>query len=247
MPDYEGDFARFLAQSGALFFASGLRLKDGRPTPYFINLGRVNTGRLGLELAGFFARMLIAEGLVAHGSVLIGPSYKGSAIAALAAASLWTEHGLEVGFDYDRKEAKTHGEASGSGKVFVTGALAAGSEGVILDDVATSMATKIELVDKIRAAAPGFKIRAVVIGVDREQTQPVYDASGRLLEGVRGEDAIKAFTEKTGIPVRAVAGVRAVVQYLYENKVPVLVDGQSRALGQEEKERFDEYLAVYGR
>ena len=38
MKPYQENLARLLAESGALFFRSGLRLKDGRPTPYFVNL-----------------------------------------------------------------------------------------------------------------------------------------------------------------------------------------------------------------
>ncbi|MBW1713194.1 MAG: orotate phosphoribosyltransferase, partial [Deltaproteobacteria bacterium] len=59
MTSYQDGLARFLARSGALFFAPGLKLKDGRPTPYFVNLGRINTGRTGLELAGYLSRMLV--------------------------------------------------------------------------------------------------------------------------------------------------------------------------------------------
>src|SRR3989339_373771 len=41
MEEYQKKFAKFLANSGALFFADNLTLKDGRPTPYFVNIGNV--------------------------------------------------------------------------------------------------------------------------------------------------------------------------------------------------------------
>ncbi|RLB20035.1 MAG: orotate phosphoribosyltransferase, partial [Deltaproteobacteria bacterium] len=53
-----------LAETGALFFDKDLILKDGRPTPYFVNLGKFNTGRLSLELGSFFADMLVIASLV---------------------------------------------------------------------------------------------------------------------------------------------------------------------------------------
>jgi len=37
MEDYQKRFSEFLANSGALFFKEGFILKDGRPTPYFVN------------------------------------------------------------------------------------------------------------------------------------------------------------------------------------------------------------------
>ncbi len=245
--DYFQDVARFLARTGALFFDRGLRLKDGRPTPYFVNLGRVNTGRAGLALAGFFARMLHDEGLIDEETVIIGPSYKGPPLAALTAAALYIEYGLSVGYDYDRKEAKTHGEASGAKSMFVTGALAEARKAVIIDDVATSMATKIELIDKIKRVAPTLGITAVVIAVDREQTQPVYDESGKLVEGVKGKDAVRTFTEKTGVPVLALAPITRVVEYLYRERLPVKVRGEMKALSRADKDAFDAYLALYGR
>jgi len=251
MKDYLQDFARFLAQTGALFFARDLRLKDGRATPYFVNLGQINTGRRGLALAGFLARMLLEEKLVDEKTVLIGPSYKGSALACLVAAALWLEAKLEVPFDYDRKEAKGHGEASGRENLFVTGALQQagrlGGQALVLDDVATSLATKVELLDKMRAQAPEVAVRAVVIAVDREQTQPVHDAQGRLVENVKGPDAVKAFSQRTGVPVRAVAPIRAVIEVLFRQRVPVRIDGAFRPLEQADKDLFDAYMAVYGR
>jgi orotate phosphoribosyltransferase len=247
MKDHVKEISAFLAENGAIFFAPGLRLKDGRPTPYFVNLGRINTGRLAYELAGFFAAMLTEEGLVNRGDLLIGPSYKASALAALTSARLWTEDQIEVAFDYDRKEAKAHGEATGAKSLFVTGAIKTAPRALIIDDVATSMATKIELIDKIRAERPDIKLTAVVIAVDREQTQPVYDEAGRLVEGVKGEDAIQSFTAATGIPVRAVAPIREVIAHLFAAQIPVKIGQEMRPLSAAEKKAFDDYLELYGR
>ena len=46
MKPYQEDLAAILAESQALFFQDGLTLKDGRPTPYFVNFGLFRTGRL---------------------------------------------------------------------------------------------------------------------------------------------------------------------------------------------------------
>ena len=59
MEEYKRRLSLILAETGSLFFDRGLILKDGRPTPYFVNLGGFNTGRLLLELGTFFAEMLV--------------------------------------------------------------------------------------------------------------------------------------------------------------------------------------------
>lgn len=251
MKPYQENLARLLSESGALFFRQGLKLKDGRPTPYFFNLGVFRTGRLSLELGRCFAAWFVDAGLQDQVDVILGPSYKGSALAQAMAIALWSDHGIEIGFDYDRQVPKTHGEASGQGANFVTGALVDGARVLIIDDVGTSMATKVELLDKLalEEAARGVKYRlsGVVLAVDREQTQAVYDADGQVVEGARGADALAAFTQKTGLGVWPLIGIRDCVEYLHQAGLPVLVDGQRRPLDDAVMAQVRDYLAVYGR
>ena len=79
--------------------------------------------------------MLTARELAREIDVLVGPSYKGSALAVATVQALWSEHGLDVLFDYDRKEAKKHGEATGHAGMFVTNALHPDARVFIVDDV----------------------------------------------------------------------------------------------------------------
>ncbi|MCB2225675.1 MAG: hypothetical protein KQH53_03275 [Desulfarculaceae bacterium] len=248
---YQQRLARLLAASGALFFAPELRLKDGRPTPYFVNLGKINTGRLIMELGRCLAGWIADHDLAGEVEVIVGPSYKGSALAQAAAMCLWQDKGLDLAFDYDRKEAKTHGEASGQKAMFVTGALKAGSKILIIDDVGTSMATKVELLEKLdaegkRLGAP-FQTAGVLLAVDREQTQAVYDSEGKLTEGVRGPDALAAFVQSTGVRVWALLGIREMVHFLAKAGEPVNVAGTMRPLEAADVKRVEEYLSVYGR
>jgi orotate phosphoribosyltransferase len=251
MRPYQQRLADLLAESGALFFRDGLKLKDGRPTPYFVNLGVFRTGRLALELGRCFADWMDERGLHQEVDVLLGPSYKGSAIAQAAAIALYEGHGVDLAFDYDRKEAKTHGEASGQGDMFVTGALVDGARVLIIDDVGTSMATKVDLLDKLTAEQErrGIKldIKGVALAVDREQTQAVYDGQGKVVEGAAGADALAAFTAKTGLAVWPLLGIRTALKALLESGAPVLVDGARRPLDEALLKRVADYLAVYGR
>ena len=251
MKEYQRKLARLLAESGALFFQEGLRLKDGRPTPYFINLGVFRSGRLSLELGRCFAHWMKDHGLSGNVDTLVGPSYKGSAIAQATAQALWELYGEDVAFDYDRKEAKTHGEATGHGYLFVTQAALEGGRILVVDDVGTSMTTKRDLMKKLswlepRAVRP-LEMVGVVLAVDREQTQAVYDDQGRLRENRKGQDALQAFKDDMGVEVWSLLTVRQALAILREEGLEVMVDGRLQPLDDEVMEKVDEYLATYGR
>eukprot|EP01022_Parablepharisma_sp_SALTPOND_P002723 TRINITY_DN11111_c0_g1_i2.p1 TRINITY_DN11111_c0_g1~~TRINITY_DN11111_c0_g1_i2.p1 ORF type:complete len:809 (-),score=292.58 TRINITY_DN11111_c0_g1_i2:541-2967(-) len=164
---------------------------------------------------------------------------------------LWQDEGLEKAFDYDRKEAKTHGEASGHKAMFVTGALTPGAKVLIIDDVGTSMATKKDLLDKLEAEGQRlgrpFAVAGVLLAVDREQTQAVYDGKGELTEGVRGPDALAAFVQETGVKVWSLLGIRQMVTFLADAGEPVNLAGDMRPLGPAQVDEVEQYLAVYGR
>jgi orotate phosphoribosyltransferase len=250
MENYKKQLALTLAETDALFFDDSLVLKDGRPTPYFVNTAMFKTGRLGLKMGSFFAGMMKSCGLVKDTDIILGPSYKGSTIALATAISLWKEHEVDMLFDYDRKEAKTHGEASHLKSLFVNNTFFDGCRIFVVDDVATSMGTKHELLEKIASEAEKkgieCRVRAIGIAINREQTTAVYDETGSVVVGQRGEDAIQDFANKTGVPVYSVAGIREVVGYLYDQKVPVKIKGTKRPIDQETKEAFDQYLEIYG-
>ncbi len=250
MEDYKKRLAMTLAETGALFFDEGLVLKDGRPTPYFINLGMFRTGRLSMELGSFFADMMVDHGLNKKTDIILGPSYKGSAIALSTSIALYSRHGYDLFFDYDRKEIKAHGEGSKSGSLMVNRTLFNGCRVFIVDDVATSMGTKHDLLETLSKEADANRISISITGIgiaiDREQCTAVYDNTGNVVPGKRGEDAIRDFVEKTNIPVYSVAGITEVMDYLHQEKTPVLINGKRRAIDQETKAAFDDYMKTYG-
>lgn len=250
MEDYKKRLAITLAETGALFFDKNLVLKDGRPTPYFVNMGMFRTGRLSMELGSFFAEMMVDRDMVNETDIILGPSYKGSAIAQATAIALYTHHGCDLLFDYDRKEAKTHGEASKAGNMFVNRTFFDGCRVFVVDDVATSMGTKYDLLKRVEMAAKagdmGIQVVGIGIAIDREQTRAVYDKENRVVLDQKGENAIQSFVSKTGIPVYSVAGIRQVVAYLYEEKAPVLIGGKPRPINEKTKAEFDDYLKTYG-
>jgi orotate phosphoribosyltransferase len=250
MEDYKKRLANTLAETGALFFDENLILKDGRSTPYFVNLGMFRTGRLSMEMGSFFAEMMLQHGLADSTDIILGPSYKGSAIALATAIALYALHGYDILFEYDRKEVKTHGEGSLSTSLFVNRAFFDGCRVFVVDDVATSMGTKFDLMNRVRMEAKANKMNIRVMGIgiaiDREQSTAVYDEEGHVVPGQKGENAIQNFTDSTRIPVYTVAGIREVIGYLYREKVPVTIEGKRRPMDERTKSRFDEYVRAYG-
>jgi orotate phosphoribosyltransferase len=247
---YQQEFARILVETGSLFFRPGLVLKDGRPSPYFVNLGKFSTGQWSYRLGSFFARFLVESGRLPEVDIILGPSYKGSAIAQAAAINLWLEHRQDRSFEYDRKEVKAYGEASGQKNIMVNNTFFDGCGLWIVDDVGTSMATKVDLLDKIEREAAGkniaIRVVGICLGVDRQQTTACYDASGKVILGEKGVDAIRRFTEKTGVPVYSLAPISEVMAYLYAEQIPVLIDGDRQPISPSLKKIFDAYRMEYG-
>lgn len=250
MEEYKKRLAELLAETGALLFDDNLILKDTRPTPYFVNFGMFRTGRLTRELGTLYADMIMETGLIENTDIILGPSYKGSAIALAAAIGLFEKYGRDLFFEYDRKEIKGHGEGSTSKSLMVNRTLFDGCRIFIVDDVTTTMGTKYELIDRINneAAIQGIRINITGIGIaiDREQSTAVYDEAGKYIPGVKGENTIKLFTGKTGIPVYSIAGIKEVIQYLYNENIPVMIRGSRKAIDDNTKALFENYIGIYG-
>ncbi len=250
MEEYKQRLAKLLTETGALFFDDNLVLKDTRPTPYFVNFGMFRTARLSRELGSLYADMIVESGLIEKTDIILGPSYKGSAIAITTAIGLYEKYGHDLFFEYDRKEVKSHGEGSTSKSLMVNRTLYDGCRIFIVDDVTTTMGTKYELINRLNdeAASNGIKldITGIGIAIDREQSTAVYDDNGKYIPEAKGENTIRLFTERTGIPVYSIAGIKEVVQHIYEEKIPVLIRGSRRAMDYETKALFDNYLKIYG-
>src|SRR5699024_6491381 len=97
--------------------------------PYFFNLGTIASGDGMARLVACYASALNANGMDYDG--LFGPAYKGIPLVSSLACAL-ANNGHNVGFTYNRKEAKDHGE----GGVLVGAAL--GQRMVIVDDAITA-------------------------------------------------------------------------------------------------------------
>lgn len=133
----------------------GRKLKSGRISPYFFNSGLFNTGETITHLAQAYAA---AARSFPRPDVVFGPAYKGIPLATAVAQAI----GGNVGYAFNRKEAKDHGEGG-----IIVGAPLAGKTVLIVDDVMTTGTSSGEAVEIIRANG-GTPI-GCVIAFDRQE------------------------------------------------------------------------------
>jgi len=189
------DFVQFAIQSGVIRFGDFVT-KAGRKSPYFFNAGLFDDGAKLDRLAGFYADALESSGIAYD--MLFGPAYKGIGLAAALAVEL-ARRGRNVGFAYNRKEAKDHGEGGSLVGAPVRGRV------VIVDDVISAGTAIGESVRLIRAA--GAEPVAVLIALDRQEKAAV---DGRTLE----LSAVQHVRREHGVPVVAVADLDALLATL---------------------------------
>jgi orotate phosphoribosyltransferase len=152
------DFLTYCLDREVLRFGE-FTLKSGRVSPYFFNAGLFNRGSDLVRLGRYYADAVTASGL--EFDLVFGPAYKGIPLAAAVAMALQLEHGRDVPWAFNRKEAKDHGEGGN-----IVGAPLQGRV-LIVDDVITAGTAIREAVDIIRAG--GAEPVAVAIALDREE------------------------------------------------------------------------------
>lgn len=174
-------------------------LKSGRISPYFFNAGLFNTGKSMALLGRHYAQAIIDAGI--SFDVLFGPAYKGIPLAAVTAAALYEQHGLDIPWGYNRKEKKDHGEGGQ-----LVGAPLNGNV-LIIDDVITAGTAIREAVDMIKNA--GAELGGVVIALDRQEKgqgelsaiQEIEHANNtRVVSIARLNDLIDFLAQNTGQP-----------------------------------------------
>lgn len=190
MQDHQRELLDLALARGALRFGE-FTLKSGRISPYFFNAGHFDSGAALATLGRAYAQTAQQSGL--GFDLLFGPAYKGIVLAALTAAALAQEHGRDVPFAYNRKEAKAHGEGG-----LLVGAPLRGRV-LIVDDVITAGTAIRESIGLIRDA--GAEVAGVLIALDREE---------------RGQGELSAAQEVSaefGIPVFAIARLSDLLGY----------------------------------
>jgi orotate phosphoribosyltransferase len=193
MHDYQRDFIELTLQRDVLRFGE-FTLKSGRVSPYFFNMGRIDSGAALARLGRAYAAAIVNSALDVD--MLFGPAYKGIALAAATAIALADQHGRDLPWAYNRKEAKDHGE----GGVLVGAPLQ--GRVLIVDDVMTAGTAVRESLALIRSR--GATPAGVLIALDRQE---------------RGQGELSAAQEVQrdyGIPVVAITSFSDVLNYAGE-------------------------------
>jgi orotate phosphoribosyltransferase len=100
--------------------------------------------------------------------VIFGPAYKGIPLGAVVSSALYSEFGVNVGFTYNRKEAKDHGEGG-----LLVGDSMDGKSVLVVDDVITAGTAIRESYDMIKAA--NAEPIGVIIALDRAEIRSLDD------------------------------------------------------------------------
>ena len=132
--------------------------------------------------------------------IIFGPAYKGISLGAVVCASLYSEYGIDIGFAYDRKEAKDHGEG---GKL--VGADMINKRVLIVDDVitaGTAIRQSYQMLTDIGATPVG-----VSIALDRSEKRSLDDPVS----------AVQAVARDLSIPVVSIVSLPQLQGFLKTN------------------------------
>jgi len=185
------DFINFMAEAGVLIFGD-FTTKSGRKTPYFVNTGNYKTGMHISKLGDYYAERIVSSG--ERFDALFGPAYKGITLAAAAAASLYRNHGIDVPYFFNRKEAKDHGE----GGSLIGYKPKDGDRIVIIEDVVTAGTAVRESMELLKAVAD-VTVAALFVSVDRME------------RGTGAKSTLDELRDEFGINVYSIINARDII------------------------------------
>lgn len=152
--------------------------------------------------------------------VLFGPAYKGISLGAVVASSLFHMFGVDVGFGYNRKEAKSHGEGG-----TLVGASLQGKRVLVVDDVITAGTAIRESHTMLLDA--GAQPVGVVIALDRAEKRSLDDPVS----------AVQAVARDLGLPVVSIVSLPQLQTFLEKD---------TAKYGAETLENVRKYRQEYG-
>jgi aspartate carbamoyltransferase regulatory subunit len=205
-----------LSKKGALKIAPNSEkpfiLKSKRPSTYFINIGSLTDGeslaKMKWAFASFIA-LLLDEGELEDFDFIFGPAYKGINLATLACEGLSELYGINKRYLFDRKEEKEYGDVSADRIIVGADHFKSGQKILLIDDVATTGATKIESMEKLQLLGP-HKVVGLVLVVDRQEKMGDADE-------VDARSAVEYIDEVFGIKVFSILDSKIIFELVKDS------------------------------
>jgi orotate phosphoribosyltransferase len=193
MAPYQKTFIELALAHQALRFGE-FTLKSGRISPYFFNVGQLNSG-LALKTLGECYAQAIQNTDLAF-DVIFGPAYKGIPLACTTAIAMAGLHHRDIPYTFNRKEAKDHGEGGNLIGAPLQGRI------LIVDDVITAGTAMREAATLIESL--GAKIAGIFVALDRQE---------------KGQGALSALQEmhqSLGVPVMSIINFADILAYVMQ-------------------------------
>jgi orotate phosphoribosyltransferase len=195
MKDYQKRYLDLCIEHHILQFGE-FKLKSGRTSPYFFNVGLFNTGNLLNEIGECYAEAILDYQTLFQPEVIFGPAYKGIPLVTTTVVAL-ARKGCNYPYAFNRKEIKDHGE----GGNLVGCSDLKNKRVLVVDDVITA-GTAIREVMPLLKDKQGGQVVGVLVALDRMER-----GTGKL-------SAVQEVQQDLGIPVRAIVTVSDILKYL---------------------------------
>jgi len=191
MEHYQKKFIELALQYQALRFGE-FKLKSGRMSPYFFNMGQFNDG-IALACLGECYAAAIHQSDIPF-DLLFGPAYKGIPLVCTSSIALSTHFKRNVPYCFNRKEAKDHGEGGITIGAPITGRV------MIIDDVitaGTAIRGSFQLLNSF-----SVQIAGVIVALDRQE------------KGESELSALQEIQQQYNIPVRSIINFTHIIEYV---------------------------------
>jgi len=177
-------FIELLLSKQALKFGD-FTLPSGNKTPYFFNIGEINSGE-GLDLLSIYYSELIyslflcdLDNTKKNLPIIFGAAYKGIPIASTTVSKIYQSYKISLDFACNRKEPKAHGEGG-----FTMGADLCNRDVIIVDDVIAEGITLVKTYNFLEQY--GARVKGLIVALDRKDPVPGYScASEKINENLK--------------------------------------------------------------